>query len=68
LGLISRLTHRFSPAGIRVKSSVNPHADIPPAMEMFAHLIIDGDVVKKSETMTREASGNSWKLKFDYKL
>ncbi|KAJ7855435.1 hypothetical protein B0H13DRAFT_2673150 [Mycena leptocephala] len=51
-----RIVHIHS---IRAKSSVNPHLDIPHAMQMFAHLITDGNIMKQSETMTPEASGNS---------
>jgi hypothetical protein len=41
----------FFPAGILVKSLVNPYDDIPPEMSMVAHLIIDDNIVKQSETM-----------------
>ncbi|KAJ7890443.1 hypothetical protein B0H13DRAFT_2665973 [Mycena leptocephala] len=54
--------------GIHVKSLINPHVDIPPEMPMFSQLIIDGNIVKQSETMMPEVSGNSWKLKFDCKI
>ncbi|KAF8175497.1 CHAT domain-containing protein [Mycena galopus ATCC 62051] len=53
---------------IHVKSLVNPHADISPDMPIFAQLILDGKIVKQSETITPEVSGDSWKLQFDYKM
>jgi hypothetical protein len=65
---ISKLTSGFFSPGICVKSFVNPHVDLPPDIPMFAQLIIDGNTVKQSETMTPENSGNSWKLKFDCKM
>jgi hypothetical protein len=58
----------FFPAGILVKSLVNPYDDIPPEMSMVTHLIIDDNIVKQSETMIPEACRNSWKLKFDCKM
>jgi hypothetical protein len=58
----------FLTAGIRVKSLANPHDDLPPGMAIFAQLIGDGKILKQTETSTPEASGNSWKLKFDYKM
>ncbi|KAJ6459113.1 CHAT domain-containing protein [Mycena vitilis] len=60
-----RIIHIHS---IRVNSLVHPHTDISSDMQMLAHLIIDGNIVKQSDTVMPEASGISWKLKFDCKI
>ncbi|KAJ7470002.1 hypothetical protein B0H11DRAFT_1388670 [Mycena galericulata] len=53
---------------IRVKSLDNPHEDIQPDMPMFAQLIVDGNILKQTETMAPDIAGEAWKLKFSCKI
>ncbi|KAJ7436030.1 TPR-like protein [Mycena latifolia] len=49
---------------IHVKSLTNPHDDLPVDMQMFAHLILDGNIFLQTVAVGSEESQNSWKLNF----
>ncbi|KAJ7475027.1 CHAT domain-containing protein [Mycena latifolia] len=53
-----------SPTGIRIKPLTDPHDDLPVDMEMFAQLVIDGNIFLQTIPVESEASQSSWKLHF----
>ncbi|KAJ7127713.1 hypothetical protein C8R44DRAFT_851098, partial [Mycena epipterygia] len=55
------------PEYIRIQSSSDPHRDLPPGMQMFGQLIVDGTIVQQTLPVSSKGSPNSlsWKLRFD---
>ncbi|KAJ7475011.1 CHAT domain-containing protein [Mycena latifolia] len=53
-----------SPTGIQIKPLTDPHDDLPVDMEMFAQLVIDGNIFLQTIPVESEASQSSWKLHF----
>ncbi|KAJ7466022.1 TPR-like protein [Mycena latifolia] len=47
---------------IHIKSRTNPHDDLPVDMQMFAQLILEGNIFLQTVPMDSEESRNSWKL------
>ncbi|KAJ7465574.1 TPR-like protein [Mycena latifolia] len=47
------------------RSLTNPHDDLPADMQMFAQLIINGNIFLQTTVVESEASQSSWKLDFD---
>ncbi|KAJ6484105.1 CHAT domain-containing protein [Mycena sanguinolenta] len=52
---------------IRVRSLVNPHADLPTGMQMFAQLMVDGAIIQQTMPVDVDDTQDffSWKLRFD---
>ncbi|KAF8135925.1 hypothetical protein K438DRAFT_2122014, partial [Mycena galopus ATCC 62051] len=53
---------------IVIKSSSNPHDDLPSDMKMFAQLIVDGNILVQTVPAELAADQKSWKLTFDCKV
>ncbi|KAF8160524.1 hypothetical protein K438DRAFT_1776360 [Mycena galopus ATCC 62051] len=49
---------------IRITSLTNPHDDLPGDMEMFAQLIIEGNIFLQTLPVAQEDDQMSWKLGF----
>ncbi|KAJ7651899.1 CHAT domain-containing protein [Mycena rosella] len=50
---------------IDIKSLVNPHQELPPDIQIFAQLMIDGNILEQTEAMGWEISEESCSLKFE---
>ncbi|KAJ6582645.1 CHAT domain-containing protein [Mycena vulgaris] len=52
---------------IRIRSTSNPHDDLPADMKIFAQLLIDGTIVHQTVPVDMEGPQGllSWKLRFD---
>ncbi|KAF8193140.1 hypothetical protein K438DRAFT_1969623 [Mycena galopus ATCC 62051] len=53
---------------IVIKSSSNPHNDLPSDMKLFAHFIIDGKILLQTLPVEATAGQNSWKLAVGWKV
>ncbi|KAJ7475034.1 CHAT domain-containing protein [Mycena latifolia] len=49
---------------IRIRSLTDPHDDLPADMQMFAQLVINGNIFLQTVPVESEASQSSWKLHF----
>ncbi|KAJ7440889.1 TPR-like protein [Mycena latifolia] len=58
---MSKIVHLDS---IRISSLTNPHDDLPADMQMFAQLIINGNIIQQTIPVESEASHSSWSLDF----
>ncbi|KAJ7466381.1 TPR-like protein [Mycena latifolia] len=58
------MSTQFFRTGIRIRSLTNPHDDLPADMQLFAQLIIDGNIFLQTVPVDSEASESSWKLDF----
>ncbi|KAJ7477682.1 CHAT domain-containing protein [Mycena latifolia] len=58
---MSKIIHLHS---IRVRSLTNPHNDLPADMQMFAQLIISGNIFLQTIPVDSETTESSWKLDF----
>ncbi|KAJ7115240.1 CHAT domain-containing protein [Mycena epipterygia] len=55
---------------IEITSLSTPHDDLPPGMQMFAQLIVDGVIVQQTMPVDSEDNQDSlsWKLQFDCEI
>jgi hypothetical protein len=47
-----------------IKSSSNPHADLPSDMKMFGQLLVNGYILKQTVPIESAIDQNSWTLTF----